>query len=331
MVQEASEINRRLMELIDTAAFIVCLDDGSPSNPTERANQFLVGEISNRWSDKILQLVVCDNGASAYLCEHAIVDGGTVKQINESMKSAILDHNKEMPCEESTNDLDYSSDEIENYAFESNSEIDKSISRVEEHFMAAKPAIEYSHFACTTFGTNFLRNHRCAPKAGYQLVIQLASLRYFDYQPPSWETISMRPFYKGRVEIIQTVLPPLFEFCASMHAKTGPAIYLRSLFSEAAKAHTNTTTRISRGGGFAGHLYALQEVVEESEELPLLFSDPTYANTRPGKIMTSCVPWRDSLQEAGFLLPDPEALYVHYEVNDERYVYCGPMSTGDFQ
>ncbi len=330
-MQEASEVNRTLMALIDAAAFIICLDDGSPSNPTERANQFLVGEISNRWSDKILQFVVCENGASAYLCEHAIVDGGTVKQINESIKSAILNHGKETQCEEATNDLDYDSDEIERYAFESNPEIDKNISRVQEHFNAAKPAIEYSHFACTSFGTTFLRNHRCAPKAGYQIVIQLASRRYFGYQPPSWETISMRPFYKGRVEIIQTALPPLFEFCASMQDKTRSASYRRSLSYEAAKALTNTMTRISRGGGFASHLYALQEVVEEGEELPLLFLDPTYANTRPRKIMTSSVPWQDSLQEAGFALPDPESLWVQYEVDNDRYVYCGPMSTGDFQ
>ena len=330
-MQEASEANRTLMGLIDAAAFIVCLDDGSPSNPTERANQFLVGEISNRWSDKILQFVVCENAASAYLCEHAIVDGGTLQQINESIKSAILDHHKSTQSKEATKNLGYNSDEIENYVFASNAEIDKNISRVEEHFNAAKPAFEYSHFACTRFGTTFLRNHRCAPKAGYQLVIQLASRRYFGYQPPSLETISMRPFYKGRVEIIQTVLPPVFEFCASMQAKTRPASYRRSIFYEAAKAYTNTTTRISRGGGFASHLYALQEVIEEGEELPLLFSDPTYANTRPRKIMTSSVPWQDSLQEAGFVLPDPENLWVQYEVDNDRYVYCGPMSTGDFE
>ena len=90
-------------------------------------------------------------------------------------------------------------------------------------------------------------------------------------------------------------------------------------------------TRISRGGGFASHLYALQEVIEEGEDLPLLFSDPTYANTRPRKIMTSSVPWQDSLQEAGFVLPDPENLWIQYEVDNDRYVYCGPMSAGDFE
>ena len=336
-MQEVSEGNRTLMGLIDAAAFIVCLDDGSPSNPTERANQFLVGEICNRWSDKMLQFVVCENAASAYLCEHSIVDGSTLRQINESIKSAILDHHKNtrQQGKEVTNHLGYyNSDETEHYAFESNAEIDKTINRIQENFNAAKPSIEYSHFVCTTFGSTFLRNHQCAPKAGFQLVIQLASRRYFGYQPPSWETISMRPFHKGRVEIIQTVLPPVFDFCAASieqeeDAKTQrPAASddqrssrrRKSLFHEAAKAYTNTTTRISRGGGFACHLYALQEVLEQDEPVPCLFSDPTYANTRPKKIMTSSVPWQDSLQEAGFLLPDPENLWVQYEVLDDRYV-----------
>ena len=78
------------MNVIDAAAFAVCLDDGSLSNASERANQFLLGDISNRWSDKILQFVSYQNGASVYLCEQAVVNSRIVKQLNAAIKSAIL-------------------------------------------------------------------------------------------------------------------------------------------------------------------------------------------------------------------------------------------------
>ena len=311
------------MDMIEAAAFVVCLDDASPSDPSQRANQFLLGKTSDRWADKILQFVVCQNGDSAYLCEHSAVDGGTLIQLNEAIRSAILEPNRTSP---GVSNLDNHSGELPGYIFDSNSEIEKMIDCAQRLSDARDRRIEYSHFTCSSFGSTFSRDHRCAPKAAYQLVIQLASLRYFGYQPSSWEAITMRPFRKGRVELIQAVLPPVAEFCASMQnrQKDSAATQLkRTLFYNAIKAYNNTMTRISRGGGFMGHLYALQEVLEEGEETPQLFLDPSYEATRPKKIMTSTIPWQDSLQEAGsdFFLSDPEHIWIQYEVGDERCVF----------
>ena len=64
-------------------------------------------------------------------------------------------------------------------------------------------------------------------------------------------------------------------------------------------------------------LYALEEVLEEGGEVALQVRDPVFKDTRPKKIMTSSVPWQDSLQEAGFVAPDPEHPWVHYEVGED--------------
>ena len=334
-VKALNDANRELIDMIEASAFIVCLDDGLPSTPTERSNHFLWGDVRNRWNDKPLQFAVCENGVSAYVCEHALVDGTTLRKLSNPIKQAIKQY-------EPTADLVHGPQSttvarLEEYTFTSNADIDKQIERVEQRFHSSICKTEYVHFSCSSFGGSFLKLHNCAAKTGYQLVIQLASLLYFGYNPPSWETITMRTFDKGRVDIIQTVLPEVADFCTAVRSFSSststnlPKTELRELFHKAAKAHTNAVTRISRGRGFAHHLYALQEVRNEGEEVPSLFKDPMYSKTRPGKIMTDCVDWEDAISEGGYAMPDPEHVWVHYQVDEERcrFAVKAPMGRAE--
>ena len=334
-VKALNEANQELIQMIEASAFLVCLDDGLPSTPTERSNHFLWGDVRNRWNDKPLQFAVCENGVSAYVCEHALVDGTTLRKLSNPIKQAIKQY---VP----NADLEYSPQNavvapLEEYTFTSNTDIDNQIERVERRFYSSICKTEYVHFSCSSFGGSFLKLHNCAAKTGYQLVIQLASLLYFGYSPPSWETITMRTFDKGRVDIIQTVLPEVADFCTAMRSFSSstttslPTSEIRELFHKAAKAHTNAVTRISRGRGFAHHLYALQEVRKEGEEVPSLFKDPVYSKTRPGKIITDCVDWEDAISEGGYAMPDPEHVWVHYQVDEERcrFAIKAPMGRAE--
>ena len=322
-IKAINDANQELIQMIEASAFIVCLDGGLPSTPTERSNHFLWGDVRNRWNDKPLQFAVCENGVSAYVCEHALVDGTTLRKLSNPIKQAIKDY---VPTAHLVHSPQIAMvPPLEEYTFTSNADIDKQIERVEQRFYSSICKTEYVHFSCSSFGGSFLRLHNCAAKTGYQLVIQLASLHYFGYNPPSWETITMRTFDKGRVDIIQTVLPEVADFCTAMRSASSsstntnlPQTRLRELFHKAAKAHTNAVTRISRGRGFAHHLYALQEVRNEGEEVPSLFKDTMYSKTRPGKIMTDCVDWEDAISEGGYVMPDPEHVWVHYQVDEER-------------
>ena len=253
-----------------------------------------------------------------------MIDGSSLKQLVEVVSAALLEHKQEVQCN-GTNGHVSSGSPIEDREFVITPDVESQISRVQRQFDSRNLNAETAHFACTRFGGTFLRSHNCSPKAGYQLVIQIASRLYFGYQPPCWETVSMRHFHHGRVDILQAILPEVEEFCASALDNNIPVLRRRELFFEAAKAHTKNLTRVSQGRGFAGHLYALQEVLRAGEELPSLFTNPTYAKTRPGKIMTDCTDWNSSLlQEAGWVMPDPEHVWVHYHVSDKEWVDAIP-------
>ena len=107
----------------------------------------------------------------------------------------------------------------------------------------------------------------------------------------------MQTFQKGRVDIFQIVLPSVADFYGAMRDgdRSVSKPMLRRQFQGASKSLTTNLMRVSRGWGFAAHLYALQEVVRRDEDTPLLFTDPTYSKIRPAKLITDCVQWQDVL------------------------------------
>jgi carnitine O-acetyltransferase len=101
----SSKHNQPCLEIVDTALFIVCLDDTAPDNLAELCANFLcgtynlvngvqVGTCTNRWYDKVharscicvciclnfnqLQIIVCSDGSAGINFEHTGVDGHTV-------------------------------------------------------------------------------------------------------------------------------------------------------------------------------------------------------------------------------------------------------------
>ncbi|KAM0158453.1 hypothetical protein ACHAPG_004132 [Botrytis cinerea] len=337
--------NSDTVDMIEKSAFVVCLDDGSPNTTTERSNQFLLGDICNRWSDKTLQLVVCTNGESGHIFEHSMIDALAVSRFDESIRKAILSYGESSSdlskgqngingsshingasfinskgSENGTNGIKHTDggEWLKEYQYITTTEIELHIASLEERYSKSYSPSETYSFTGNQFGSLYLRSHNVSPKSAYQVIIQLASLMYFGYHPPSFQTISMALFNKGRVELMQAVLPETLAFTNSAFNEDVSMQARRELFIKAAKTHAATTTRISRGRGFATHLYALREVLEDGEESPALFNLPLYSRIRPGKLMTDNANRREVIREMAFTMPDPENVLLHYELDDHK-------------
>ena len=327
-----NQANDELVQIIEAAAFIVCLDDGSPSTPTERCNQFLLGDPSNRWSDKSLQFVVCENGTSSFICEHSMLDAMSVKQMNKFISQTILEHKPEAQYNDT---VKFVANLAEQYTFTTNAAIEIHIFRVQQHFRETHSPAELNHFHISALGNSYFHANKISSKAGFQLIIQLASLMHFGQQWPSWETLTTMLFHKGRLDWIQVVSPAMFEFCKAAIDKDTPVPKRQMLLHQAAKTHTSTMTRISRGKGFMAHLEALQEVLREGEPVPAFFQDPTWEMMRVTSARKIKTDASEGLmaQEAGFLMPDPESVLVHYELEDlgcRLYIQSTETRTGAF-
>ena len=317
ILTKAHPANTNALHIIEAAAFVICLDDQSPTTSTERSNVFLLGDPRNRWSDKTLQFVVCANGVSGYVCEHSMLDVASLRQINNSVTTAIL---------EATIDAEYNKHNhsnpniVEELKLHSNDILVDNINRVHNHVLTTFKPVEFTHFMLPSMGNIFLRDHKIASKSGIQVIIQLASLLYFGMQHPSWETLTMMLFRSGRLDWIQTVSPAMYEFCSSAFNDSIPLPQRRKLLREAASTHTSTMNRISRGRGFAAHLEALTEIAlrEEGAAVPEFFDDRTWKMMHvlsPRKMKTDASVGLNA-QEAGFYMPDPESVFVHYEIEE---------------
>jgi hypothetical protein len=53
---------------------MICLDETSPLDSTARVRDMVMKEGFNRWNDKSLSFVVCENGTSATYVEHTKID-----------------------------------------------------------------------------------------------------------------------------------------------------------------------------------------------------------------------------------------------------------------
>ena len=303
--------------MIESAAFVVCLDDGKPSNASERCNQFFLGDPSNRWSDKNLQIVVCENGISAFVGEHAMLDGMSVRQFNRFITHAILDHKADEVAGEASLDGENLAQEI---FFVTDPVIEIRISDIQQRFSEKYAPIEFAHHSVNILGSSFLRKHKCPYKAGYQVIIQLACLIYYGYQPESWETISMSHFHKGRVDWIQAIQPTMASFCAAARDTEVPIAQKRKMFFDAVNTFANTMTQIRRGHGFKAHMHALLAMVKDQEPIPALFEDQTWRDTAVSSIKTVKTDCLEGamLQETAFLMAEPKCIFIHYEVEDDE-------------
>lgn len=303
------------MQTIEAAAFVVCLDDAKPADSEERFRQFLFGDGSNRWYDKTLQIVICDNGVSATICEHAALDGLSVEPLHDFINNAIMRY--ERPSRPNTDEKELRSIITPNtISLTSNATIDDYVLQLSQRFQIVTMRYSFAYVEIASFGSEFFSGHKCPVQSGIQLAIQLASRRFFGYSPPALETVSMATFRKGRVEVHHIIQPLVAEFLAAASDPKIARSKLRTMAFEAAKAHAKSLSRASQGQGFSRHMLALEWMMREGESMPKLFESPVYARMKPGKVLTSA--FRTGWVEGGFVYPVPGSILVYFEIKDLR-------------
>lgn len=302
------------LHAIEAATFVICLDEASPETASERAHHFHFGRGSNRWNDKSVQFVVCTNGVSGFVGDHSMLDAGTVLGLNRFVTGAIMQYQHELDITSSAaGDISFYIDEKK---LVTSPYIDQQISRVTQDFNVNIKDANHAFFTLSNFGSRICRLSNYPPKSLFQLVVALASKLYFGVIVPLWETVSLGNFYRGRVEINQVITPPVLLFLNASQDLCTPVSERQRLLLDAASSHAASVMRAVRGKGVDRHITSLRQMVKEGEVVPRLFTDPIYARTRPRKIMSHC--HETGMAEKGFLLRDPEAIWVHYEVDTER-------------
>ncbi|KAI1102165.1 acyltransferase ChoActase/COT/CPT [Jackrogersella minutella] len=280
---DASPQNKAALEAIESASFVVCLDDASPVTLEERAHQYWHGDGQNRWFDKPLQFVVNDNGTSGFLGEHSMMDGTPTHRLNDYVSDVIFG-----------NKLDFSDPSVRSnlpepvpVKFEVTQSVQAEIDRAVRDFGVVIGQHELAVQAYQAYGKGLIKKFRFSPDAYVQMVIQLAYHKMYGKNRPTYESAATRRFQQGRTETCRTVSDDSVAFCNAMADPDADAKQRIDVFRKAIAAHIEYISAASDGKGVDRHLFGLKKLLEPGEELPAIYKDPAFGYSSSWYLSTS--------------------------------------------
>ena len=283
LLLKAHPSNVKAIKEIESASFVVCLDDASPVTLEERAHQYWHGDGANRWFDKPLQFIINDNGTSGFMGEHSMMDGTPTHRLNDYVNEMIFN-----------NKLDFSDPSVRSniseptlIKFKVTKEVQAEIERATKDFTEVIGAHELRVQAYQGYGKGLIKKFRCSPDAYVQMIIQLAYSKMYGKNRPTYESAATRRFQQGRTETCRSVSDDSVAFCQAMADHRIDPKETAALFHKAVKSHVEYISAASDGKGVDRHLFGLKKLIGPNDELPAIYKDPTYAYSSSWYISTS--------------------------------------------
>ncbi|CEL00681.1 Putative Carnitine acetyl transferase [Aspergillus calidoustus] len=279
----ADPINATSLEDIESAGFVVCLDDATPVTLEERARQYWHGDGSNRWFDKPLQFIINENGTAGFMGEHSMMDGSPTHRMNDHLNASIFNNKIDLSEKPVRSDLP----DPRPINFTLNEEVLEAIDAAAKEHHQQIAAHELRVQSYQAYGKGLIKKFKCSPDAYVQMIIQLAYFKMYGKNRPTYESASTRKFAEGRTETIRTVSDDSVAFCKAISDPAVPREEAVRLFRTALAAHSKYTAEASDGKGVDRHLFGLKKLLREGEPLPSIYSDPAYAYSGSWYLSTS--------------------------------------------
>ncbi|KAK5676310.1 Carnitine O-acetyltransferase mitochondrial [Elasticomyces elasticus] len=264
--------NKAILQTIEAASFVVCLDDAKPVTLHERAHAYWHGDGSNRWFDKPLQFIVNENGTSGFNGEHSMMDGTPTHRLNDTIMSWIFSDKLDFEKEGVRSDIP----DPQPMKFQLGGENYADIAMATTHHVGLMSQHELRVEAYQGYGKGLIKKFKCSPDAYVQILIQLAYHKFYGKNRPTYESAATRKFQEGRTETCRTVSDESVAFCDAMAHPLSTNEECQQLFRKAVNQHVAYISDASEGKGVDRHLFGLKKLLEEGEELPDLFKDPAY-------------------------------------------------------
>ncbi|SPO02621.1 probable carnitine O-acetyltransferase precursor [Cephalotrichum gorgonifer] len=279
----ASPANAAAIEAIESASFVVCLDDAAPVTLEERAHQYWHGDGANRWNDKPLQFIINDNGTAGFLGEHSMMDGTPTHRLNDYVNDLIFN-----------NKIDFSDPSVRSnlpepqaIKFHVTKEVQSEIDRAVKDFRDVIGQHKLSVQAYQAYGKGLIKKFRCSPDAYVQMVIQLAYHKMYGKNRPTYESAATRRFQLGRTETCRTVSEASVAWCNAMADPATDDQTKVKLFRDAINSHLEYISAASDGKGVDRHLFGLKKLLEPGEDVPAIYKDPAYTYSSTWYLSTS--------------------------------------------
>lgn len=251
---QRSWVNRESLKLIESALFVVCLEDAQPDDLFAAAVWEYPLPVGNRWYDKVLQWVVFPEGQVGLNAEHSVTDGGCVSRLLDSVveyvdKDPALSQGEDRCSVQSlTWELLARDDRV----------LEEAALRLKDYAEELGLDHEQTELEFEDFGAQFLKGQGVSPDSFVQVVLQMAYHRTHHALVPTYEAVSTAHFYHGRTEVCRSPTPAIRDLLEEVTEE-------RLLV--AIREHKASVILARQGMGIDRHIKGLNKVAG-SEVLP---------------------------------------------------------------
>jgi len=273
--------NSDCLEIVDSALFVLCLDDTEPQNIAELCMNILcgtseiergvqVGTCTNRWYDK-LQIVVCKNGSAGINFEHTGVDGHTVLRFaSDVYTDTILRYartiNGQAPSLWASTSPDPAKRDPDSFGdvtttphkleWDMSPELTTALRFAETRLADLIQQNEFQTLEFAHYGKNFMTSMGFSPDAFVQMAFQAAYYGMYGRIESVYEPAMTKVYFHGRTEAIRPVTPESVEFIRTFWAENPLPKKVEAL-RKACEKHVAITKECAKAQGHDRHLYAL--------------------------------------------------------------------------
>lgn len=270
--------NHEILSIIDSALFVLCLDDIVLHDLSELSKNMLcglsilekgvqVGTCTNRWYDK-LQIIVTQNGKAGINFEHTGVDGHTVLRFvsdiyTDSILSFAQSINSNAPSlwdapkhgsVSETGDLVTIPRKLE---WDLTPHLSLALRFGETRLSDLINQNEFRHLEFKNYGSSTIKKMKYSPDAFVQMAFQATYYALYGKVECTYEPAMTKGFFHGRTEAIRTVSQESNLFVRKFFDPEMPNGEKLKYLSDACNKHSEQTRRCSVGKGVDRHLYAL--------------------------------------------------------------------------
>lgn len=283
--------NTSQLEKIDSALFCLCLDEGKldSENSIPMVKQLLYGNITNRWFDKSLSVIVTSDGTAGINFEHSWGDGVAVlRYFNEIYKETTTKPFVH-PGDKVPSDITESAS-INRLEFVLDNQIKESLITAIENHARIEGNLDMNFMRYSELNKRVCKKAGVSPDSIMQIGFQLAYYKLYGKFVATYESCSTAAFRHGRTETIRPLTMETKKFCESVHSmqNSNSASELREHLKIVSKMHNQLTKDAAMGQGFDRHLFGLKYIAKTNNlKLSMLYLDEAYQNINKNILSTS--------------------------------------------
>ena len=348
-----SKKNEESLRIVDSALFVMVLDEYVPKNVHNAASNMLhgsyhiqknanytdyqVGSCTNRWYDK-LQIIVCGDGTAGINFEHSAIDGHTalrfvsdiyaetVISFAQSITKLVQAHDM-IPSVISAN-VKRAATALDPAGRTKLDVFPKKIpfdvpSSVKEKIYFAETALgdqivssETHVLEFTQYGKLYIVGNKVSPDSYIQLSMMLAYYKLYGHMVCAYEPVMTKGFFHGRTEAMRPATMEAKQLCETFCNPSATRSQKEEALRHAAQVHSQLVKECARGKGVDRHLFALK-CIAEKHGMPV----PPFFNQSPWKtlnhtILSTSNCGNPSLRLFGFGPVVPDGLGIGYIIKD---------------